>query len=63
LEKYPGEAKENLEKNKDFRRWFHKKYKKDNKCPKGDRNNPDMDPDEIIDAWDEWNDLGRPNVK
>jgi len=52
-------------KNKAFRRWFHKVYKRDQKTtcdgPNG-RKNPDLGDDDIKDAWDEWNQNGKPDA-
>jgi RHS repeat-associated protein len=48
--------------NKCFKRWFHKKYKKDQKMPKGEKNNPNLPDEEVEDAWREWNENGQPNA-
>ena len=53
-------AKQNLNDRK-FRNWFHKNYKNKQGMGGGGRNNPDMDAEEVNDAWSEWNSLGRPN--
>lgn len=41
----------------DFRRWFHKQYKQ--KIPGA----PDATPEELDDAWEIWDALGRPNAE
>jgi RHS repeat-associated protein len=60
-----GEAKRQFAKNIDFRRWFHKEYKPDTKGASNQygRHNPDLSDDQLLDAWREWNELGRPKVK
>jgi RHS repeat-associated protein len=46
---------------KDFRRWFHKEWKRDQKVPGGKgKRNPNMDLDE---AYEQWQAEGRPKVK
>ena len=30
--------------------------------PGGGRNNPDLGIDEILEGWDEWNDIGQPGA-
>jgi RHS repeat-associated protein len=54
-------GREAFNKVKDFRRWFHKEWKKDQKVPGGkDKRNPDMDLDE---AYEQWKAEGHPRVK
>ncbi len=58
LEHRVKEAKEALRRNKEFRRWFHREYKPDQKVPDGGRNNPDIPGEQILDAFEEWRQLG-----
>ncbi|MCF8883940.1 RHS repeat-associated core domain-containing protein, partial [Erythrobacter sp. SN021] len=52
----PGDARRALS-NKQFRRWFHQVYKRQQGIPGGGRNNPDMTPSEVMDAYDEWQEM------
>jgi len=59
-----GPGREELERNRDFRRWFHRVWKRDRKkqgC--ADNQNPDMDDDELDEAYYEWLAEGSPRVK
>ncbi len=49
-----------LRENKGFRRWFHREYKEDVGQGVGDRTNSDLDRDSVREAYEEWNNLGRP---
>jgi hypothetical protein len=54
------EAERALTQDKNFRRWFHREYKADQGGSKGDRTNPDMSPEEVYEAYQEWKSLGKP---
>jgi hypothetical protein len=54
-----GEAKKAFQKDKDFRRWFHKEYKEDVKSSSKDRSNPDID---LQEGYDQWLAEGKPKV-
>jgi hypothetical protein len=47
------EAQRNYRDNNDFRDYMHREYKPD--VPKGTRNNRDLTPGEMRDAWNEFN--------
>jgi RHS repeat-associated protein len=63
VERETKEAERALKKNQDFRRWFHREYKADQVSPKGGRNNPDLMPEQVRDAYQEWLESGKPKVK
>jgi RHS repeat-associated protein len=52
----PGQARVALS-NREFRRWFHQTYKQQQGISGGGRDNPDMTPEEVMDAYDEWKQL------
>ncbi len=47
-----------LLRDKKFKKYFHRRYKKDEKIPRGGRDNPDMFDEEVLEAWEEYKDLG-----
>ncbi|MEG3085364.1 RHS repeat-associated core domain-containing protein [Sphingomonas sp. PB2P12] len=49
----PGQARQALN-NREFRRWFHQVYKQQQGFSGGGRNNPDMSPADVMDAYGEW---------
>jgi hypothetical protein len=55
------DAKEALRKNDDFRKWFHKNYAPEMKGGSLDEN-PDLPDEDILDAFLEWLELGRPKA-
>jgi hypothetical protein len=57
------EAERALKENQDFRRWFHREYKADQVSPRGGRTNPDLTPEQVRDAYQEWLESGKPKVK
>ena len=57
------EAENELRRNKDFRNWFHRNYKADVVKPVGDRSNPDLDRDQVREAYEEWIECGKPRSK
>lgn len=57
----PGQARQWLS-NRNFRNWFHKVYKAQQNIGGPNNRNDDMDPEDIEDAWMEWNERGRPRV-
>lgn len=50
------------QKNHPFREWFHRNYKHKSKIGNKERHNPDMDPFELAEAWEEWQSLGCPST-
>ena len=48
------EAQQALDKNREFRDWFHREYKRTEGTGDGDRHNPDMTPAQVADAYSEW---------
>jgi RHS repeat-associated protein len=55
------EAVREFQQNTDFRRWWHKNYKADQKFGGGmGSQNPDLGPDQILEGYDEWVRAGRP---
>jgi hypothetical protein len=48
--------------NKRFRNWFHKVWKQDQGIPGGGRNNPDLPPESILEAYEEWLSQGQPGA-
>ena len=57
-------GREELERSRDFRRWFHRVWKRDRKKQGyADSQNPDMDDDELDEAYYEWLAEGSPRVK
>jgi hypothetical protein len=56
------EAQREYEKKGKFRRWFHREYKPDVVVPSPDRHNPDLDEDELLEAYRLWKDLGMPDA-
>ena len=58
-----GPGRDAFYRNKEFRRWFHKKWKPSNKVKTCDRNNPDMDDDELDEAYSDWLSEGQPSAK
>jgi len=57
------EAEKHLRQNRDFTDWFHRIYKPKNVVPSKGRHNPDMSPEALVEALEEWKDLGKPKVK
>lgn len=57
------EAERALKNNQDFRRWFHREYKADQVIPRGGRTNPDLAPEQVLDAYKEWLQSSMPKVK
>lgn len=57
------EAERALRADSRFRRWFHRVYKADEGIPKGGEMNPDLDRNQILDAFQEWVSAGRPGAK
>lgn len=56
-------ARETFETNPEFKRYFHKVYKPQQKLTGGGKRNPDLALSEILDALIEWIELGMPVVK
>ena len=54
------EAMQAFRKNKEFRRWWHRKYKASQKIPKVGKRNPDLPKEDILDGYLEWLELGKP---
>jgi len=54
------EATDAFRKNKKFRRWWHRVYKKSQKIPRGGRHNPDLGQEAILDGYLDWLHLGKP---
>jgi hypothetical protein len=54
IEREVKEAERALKNNQDFRRWFHREYKADQVAPKGGRTNPDLAPEQVREAYQEW---------
>jgi RHS repeat-associated protein len=55
------DAKRQLNTNRKFRNWFHKNFKGGpggQGIPAGDRRNPDLDDDQILEAWEEYQQSG-----
>jgi hypothetical protein len=48
-------AKEAFRNNKDFREFFHRKYKPSQKSTSNEKSNPDLGDQAIADAFDEFN--------
>jgi RHS repeat-associated protein len=57
------EAERMLRTNKEFKSWFHTNYKRSEGIPIGRKTNSNLDPDLLVDAYEEWIGLGRPNRK
>ncbi len=57
------EAEGQLRQNKDFKDFFHRNYKPTQVTPKGGKTNPDLSPEEVREAYDEWLSLGKPKRK
>jgi hypothetical protein len=57
------EAQRALRQNKDFKRWFHRVYKDPSFSSDGVSHNLDLEGEELVDAFREWIDSGRPTVK
>jgi len=55
-----GEAKQAFASNKAFRTWFHRHYKNTMKMSGGGIRNPDLPDKELLEAYLEWIDIGRP---
>ncbi len=56
-------AKRLINTNRSFRNWFHKVYKNDQGFGDGGSSrNPDLGAEEILDAFDEWESLGKPDI-
>jgi RHS repeat-associated protein len=54
-------AKQEFRTNRRFRNWFHKNFKGGpggQGMPVGDRHNPDLDDDQILEAWEEYQQNG-----
>ncbi|ULQ58603.1 hypothetical protein K7I13_08485 [Brucepastera parasyntrophica] len=49
-----NEAKRELQQNKKFRDYFHREYKPGQKNPTHNRHNPDLNPKQIWEAYQEW---------
>lgn len=62
-EKEIKKAEQALRTNQDFRRWFHREYKPSAVSKDEHRLNPDLDPEEVLDAYQEWPASGSPRVK
>lgn len=62
-EREEKEAERALKNNQDFRRWFHREYKADQVTPQGSRKNPDLTPELVRDAYQEWLQSSMPKVK
>ena len=58
-----GPGRRAYEKDKEFRRWFHKEWKQDRKKHGPGRHNPDMDDDELDEAYEDWHQEGCPKTK
>jgi len=54
------EAKREFQRNKAFRRWVHRRYKPRQPKSTGKGRNRDLTDEEILEAYEEWNYLGRP---
>jgi RHS repeat-associated protein len=54
------EAKKAFRSNKDFRRWWHRNYKGDQKVPSNEQHNPDLPEGDILEGYLEWLELGQP---
>ncbi|MBI3268312.1 MAG: hypothetical protein HYZ53_04765 [Planctomycetes bacterium] len=63
LEKRIKRAEREFRRNDDFRRWFHREFKPGQVVSGGGRHNPDLKPEQLADALDLWERLGRPFVK
>lgn len=63
VEREEKEAERALKNNQDFRRWFHREYKADQVTPQGTRKNPDLTPEQVRDAYQEWLQSSMPKVK
>jgi len=48
-----------LDQNIKFRRFFHQEYKADQGIPGGGKNNPDLDANQVWDAYQEWQQMKR----
>lgn len=57
------EAQRELKRNKDFRRWFHREFKPGELSSDGISHNLDLTEEQLVDAYQEWIELGRPTVK
>jgi hypothetical protein len=57
------EAEREFRTNPDFRDYVHKNYKPDVVTPDGKTQNPDLTPEQIKEAWDEWDADGQPKRK
>ncbi|MFN9719706.1 MAG: hypothetical protein ACK58L_13485 [Planctomycetota bacterium] len=55
-------AQREFRQNRDFKNWFHKVYKEKYKITRGGRSNPDMGAEEILEAFEQWIELGRPTL-
>ena len=51
-------AKRALRRNKRFRRWFHREFKPDQKVAGGGRENPDLTGQQVLEAYQEWKQIG-----
>jgi hypothetical protein len=56
------EAKRRYREDLDFKDWFHREYKPREKGG-GFRDNLDLDDDELVDALDEYTDIGQPKSR
>lgn len=56
------EAMKEFQQNTDFRRWWHKNYKSDQKITDGNTHNPDLGAAEILEGFEEWVRNGRPKA-
>lgn len=56
-------AEKALKTDKDFRRWFHREYKGDQGVSAGGRSNPDLEAEQVAEAYEEWLASGSPKVK
>src|SRR5690606_10999027 len=62
-EKDAKEAEHALRTNRTFRRWFHREYKPSQVTKEAGRRNPDLTPDQVVEAYREWLQSGKPTVK
>jgi RHS repeat-associated protein len=63
FEKLLKEAQRELRQNKDFRRWFHREFKPGELASDGTSTNLDLTEEQLVDAFQEWIELGKPTVK
>ncbi len=56
-------AQRELRDNQAFRTWLHRPYKQGQVVRQGSHRNPNLDPDEVLEAWREWKASGCPGWK